>query len=174
MKFYEVLAARYSSRAYKQQSVPAEIAERILAAGCAAPIGMRAYETIHLTLIQDEKTLAKLRQVCQSPDGRDLSYGAPALILVSTKANDDGSLSTIGMANASCMVENMLLASSAEGLGSCYIYGIPTVLREQPALCRELQIPEGFLPTASLVLGYAEGDVPPAKELKVHLNCTRL
>ena len=74
----------------------------ILAAGCAAPIGMGKYESAHLTVIQNKDMLAKLSAAAAGAMGRDgdVLYVAPTVVLISSA---DVGVPGIDYANAGCM-----------------------------------------------------------------------
>ena len=92
-----------------------------------------------------------------------------ALLILSAQAQADRP--GIEYANAACVIENMLLAATAEGLGSCYIWGMLLQLKEDKALCQKLGIPAGFVPASAVLLGYAADEPrPKTPEVKIAMN----
>ena len=154
MNFKEVLMTRASCRAYTGQEVTEEELAGILAAGQAAPVGMGAYQTVHLTVIRDTEFLEELDQATAKFFGREginPLYGAPVLILVSAKP---GMPPTIEFQNTGTILENMLLAATDLGLGSVYVMGAAAALNSNPDLAAKLNLPEGFVATAGMLLGH--------------------
>ena len=166
MELYESIYQRYSARNYEARPVPEEVLQRILAAGNAAAVGKRRFDTLHITVIESEEAWKAVRALY---DGEDPSYAAPMMLLISAQAQADRP--GIEYANAACVIENMLLAATAEGLGSCYIWGMLLKLREEKELCEKLGIPEGFVPASAVRLGYAADEPrPKTPELKIAMN----
>ena len=69
------------------------------------------------------------------------------------------------MANVSCAAENMMLAATELGLGSCFLMG-PMIAFSDPALRARLGLPEGYEPLIGVALGYAAGEHPTAPDRK--------
>lgn len=166
MELYEAIYQRCSARKYESRSVPEDALQRILDAGCAAAVGKRRFDTLHITAVESEEAWSAVRALF--PDN-DPSYGAPLMLILSACAQADRP--GIEYANAACIIENMLLAATAEGLGSCYIWGMLLKLKEDKALCKKLGIPEGFTPASAVILGYAADEKrPKTPEMKLTLN----
>ena len=166
MELYESIYQRYSARKYESRPVPEDVLQRILAAGNAAAVGKRRFDTLHITAIESEEAWEAIRALYSEADP---SYGAPLMLLISARAQIDRP--GIEYANAACVIENMLLAATAEGLGSCYIWGMLLKLREEKELCQKLGIPEGFVPASAVLLGYAADEPrPKTPELKIAMN----
>lgn len=158
MEFERTLRMRRSCRAYAETQLPEKTLETLLEAANLAPIGRRKYEEVHLTVVQNKDFMAALTERFRDSVG-DPSvqpfYGAPTLVIVSVKAVDEA-VPLVSMANAACVVDHMHLCATDLDLGSVYIYGAMTVLRQCPDLMRRLSLPDGFLPASSLAVGYAK------------------
>ena len=170
METKQAILQRKSTRSYHPDQLPEEVLNHILVAGSAAPIAMKKYETMHITVIQDQGLLSdindQLKQNASRP-GEPL-YGAPTLIVVSSKDNPD----TMAYANASCMLENMFLTATDQGIGSVYIWSASLVLKANPELCQKLHLPDGFSPIASGVFGYPAqpDDSPKLEQVQIETN----
>ncbi len=57
------------------------------------------------------------------------------------------------MANASVIAENMLLTATSLGLGSVYLMAVPMTAQYNAELCKEIKVPEGFVPCAMVAVG---------------------
>lgn len=92
----------------------------------------------------------------------DPFYGAPTYVLVFATADGANSLQ-----DGSCVLENMMLAAHAIGLGSCWINREREMFatEEGKAMMKELGLPEGLMGVGALALGYpaSEGHAKPRK-----------
>lgn len=164
MEFTTLLKTRKSTRSYQSTQIKQDELNKVLLAGCAAPVGNGAYDTIHLTVIQNANLLKKIAEAHAKASNRPGSspfYGAPTIVLISTSKKG----SPVAYANAGCIVENMTLAATEEGLGSVYLFGFLEVLNSSPDLLKELKLPEGFIPVSGIALGYPTEPLTGSREL---------
>lgn len=165
METMKAIAKRKSTRDFKPDQISETALDTILNAGCAAPVGMRAYDTLQLTVVQDANLLKKLSDTAikamKREDG-NIYYGAPTVVIVSSKKPAAPGLD---YANAACIVENMLLAATDAGVDSVYIFGTVAAFQADAGLLKELDIPEGFFPVSSVALGYAAAPSSDEKTL---------
>lgn len=153
MEFSQVLMTRCSCRSYTAEPVSEDALNTVLAAANAAPVGMGAYGTVHLTVIRDRDFFAKLSEATCAFMKRegDPLYGAPVLILVSARP---GMPPNIEYHNTGAIMENMLLTATDLGLGSVYLMGAIAALNATPELVARLDLPEGFVPIAAAAIGH--------------------
>ncbi len=197
MEFYEVVEKRRSIRQFEDREILKDVLERILTAGLKAPSSnhQRQWELVTLT---DRSVIKELAQrikpyLCRIaepktpqqemfkiayPRQRTMVEESACVILpyfkmkydLKSPANDYG-LMDYGAAWA--LVENILLAATAEGLGS--VVHIP-VKKEPEQIKAFLNIPDGYVLPTLIMLGYAARDAQvPAQvratvENKVHWN----
>ena len=167
METLKAIAMRKSTRAFKAEQITDQKLNTIISAGCAAPVGMGAYETIHLTVLQNQNVMDEINTATAKAFGKpDLKplYGAPTVVIVSSTKNTQ--FPKIEYANAACIIENMLLAATDLGLGSVYLMGIIAALNSSPNLLKKLDIPEGFIPVSAVALGYPVEPLTDGKELR--------
>jgi nitroreductase len=164
MDALEAILKRKSVRSYKKEQISDQQLETILEAGKSGP-GGGAY---HISVVQKPELIKKINDTTKAAmlSGNDFSkqraslpgyepvYGAPTLILLS--AGDPNS----GIPNTSCCAENMLVAATASGLGSCYLMSIRAAFGGDsgPELMKECGIPEGNTVTCAVILGYQDGE----------------
>lgn len=172
MQTMEAIAKRKSERAFDtDKAVPAELVDLVVKAGCQAPIGAGKKDSLHLTVCTDVSILDEINtmsSVAMKMDKRDFFYGAPVVIFVS--ASDKQMAPGVELANAGCVIENMLLAATDAGLGNIYLWGAVQALAKNKALCAKLGIPEGFRPVSAAAIGYAKGEAGEARELSVSIS----
>jgi len=158
MELFETINLRQSVRKYKEGQIPAEALDDIVNAASAAPVGMAAFKTLKLAVIQDPDFLKRINEAgkkamnMSNPD-MSLYYNAPTLIVV---FSEEGRMPGIEYANAGAVMENMLLAATAHGLGSVYLFMTNAAFGADPSLKEELGIPESFNAVSAAAIGYAE------------------
>ena len=64
-------------------------------------------------------------------------------------------------ANASCVMENMLLAAVDQGLAGVYLFGISQALQGQERVAQLLQLPEGFRTVSAIAVGHPAQPLEP-------------
>ena len=153
MELKQAVFTRCSCRSYTEEGVSEAHLNAVLAAANAAPVGMGAYHTVHLTVIRSKEFLSELSAATREFMKRegDPIYGAPLLILVSAKP---GMPPTIEFQNTGTVMENMMLTATDLGLGSVYLMGAVAALKTRPELVGQLNLPEGFVPVAAVALGH--------------------
>lgn len=158
MEVFEAILSRKSVRSYTGDKVSEEDFNKILLAGQATPVGMGRYDKVHISVIEDRELLdaidANGAEFLHIPDGHPL-YGAPTLILVSTKEEAPIPVTT-DYSNAAVLLENMALAAVDLGIGHCLIWGTIAGLNQRPDLVEKLKLPEGFRPSCGIVIGKTE------------------
>lgn len=163
MDTIEAIMSRRSVRSYKKDQISDKDLETILEAGKCGP-GSGAY---HMSVIQKPELIKKINDTTKaamlggndfmkqraSLPGYEPIYGATTLIMLS--AGDPN-----GVANTSCSAENMLIAATALGLGSCYLMSPRGAFAGEgaAALMTECGIPEGNSFICAVIVGYKEGD----------------
>ena len=161
MDFTKVLSPRQSNRAFTDEPLTEAQIDALLAAANAAPTCMGRFERLHLTVVQDKAVLDELNAMFQKTVGDPAAcptYGAPVLIFVSNSLEDE---EIIYGANASCVMENMLLAAVDQGLAGVYLFGISQALQGQERVAQLLQLPEGFRTVSAIAVGHPAQPLEP-------------
>ena len=117
-EFLDMLLTRRSVRAYKPDPVPTALLEEVLRAGTYAPTGGGRQSPV-LVAVTDKAARDEISRLNAAVMGKDTDpyYGAPVLVL----ALADPASST-WVEDASCALENMMLAAHALGLGSVWVH----------------------------------------------------
>lgn len=162
--FLTLIKTRRSIREFKPDAVPAEALDAVLEAGTYAPTGggRQSPTIIAVTTPDYRRRLSELNAAIMGTD-TDPYYGAPIIILVLA----EGSAKTF-VEDGSCVLENMLLAAHALGLGSVWINREKEIFdsEEGKALLREWGLPETLRGVGAVALGYAAAEARPAAPRK--------
>ena len=157
---------RRSVREYKQEQITEEELMQVIEAGMNAPSGGNKQSPIFI-VVQNKEWIKKLCvlncKIAGAPEGTDVFYGAPTIILVLAQSGvgnpvEDGSL---------CL-GNMLNAAYALGLGSRWINRIKETFETElgKELLKEAGYEGKFIGVGSCILGYPANGFPRPIERK--------
>ena len=148
----KVIKARRSVRSYKSDKVPDELLNAVLEAGTYAPTGggRQSPTVIAITSEKYRRLIAKLNAEIMGTN-TDPYYCAPVVILVLA----EGSASTF-VEDGSCVLENMMLAATALGLGTVWVHREREIFDSPKGkeLLGEWGLPETLRGVGSIALGY--------------------
>ena len=156
MDFYEVVRRRLSVRSYKPDPVPEETLARIIEAGRLAPSAHNC-QPWKFIVVRDQDVRAALMLACRGQK----SVGEAPVVVCACAIEAQAwkgmggywSAETVDLAIA---LEHMMLAATAEGLGTCWIGAFV-----EADVRRVLSIPEGVRPIALMPLGFPARDPKP-------------
>ena len=155
---------RRSCRRFLPQPPEPSVLAAIAEAGRYAP-SSKNRQACRFYIITDrpllERMAAAVSDRLEEYRDRDCTYGAPALILVTCDRGNNCALQ-----DASCAMENMMLAACAMGVGSCWI-NQPFYLSDDPelrALLAPFGLEEGESICCSLALGLPDGPLPSGRK----------
>lgn len=180
MDAMEAIMTRRSVRKMKAEAPERALLEQVIEAGRSAPSGSNSQST-HLIVITEKETLSVLQEKVQAAfakmeEGPDtyvslrnsiraskkgnyvFHYGAPVLIVTANKKGYGNA-----MADSACVLENMMIASHALGLGSCWINQLHWLTEdaEVRGLLETLGLGADEFVTGGLIVGYADGAPGP-------------
>ena len=162
--FLDIIRTRRSCRSYKQQQITDEQLNAVLEAGTYAPTS-RGLQSPFIVAIQNKDLLKQLAEMNAEVMGATTNpyYDAPTYILVFVP---DGFAN--GVYDAALVLENMMLAAHAQGLGSCWIHREREMFatEEGKELMKQWGLPEGLIGIGALALGYPNGEPSVAKPRK--------
>ena len=162
--FLTLIRTRRSIRAYKPDAVPADVLARVLEAGTYAPSAMGAQSAMIVAAVS-AGARARLTELNAAVIGKDTDpyYGAPVIVVV---LGDGGSANY--MADGSCVLENLMLAAHAEGLGSVWVNREREIFDspDGKALLHDWGLPETLRGVGAIALGYAAAPAPEAAPRK--------
>ena len=163
-KFLEIIRTRRSYRSYKSEQITDEQLNAVLEAGTYAPTS-RGLQSPFIVAIQNEELKARLAKMNAEIMGVTTNpyYDAPTYVLVFVPSDAPN-----GIQDASLVMENMMLAAHAQGLGSCWIHREYEMFtsEEGKELMKQWGLPEGLVGIGALALGYPDAEPSPAKPRK--------
>lgn len=89
-------------------------------------------------------------------------YNAPVAVVISVEPASDPDTQAMSTANTACAGENMLLAATELGLGSCYLMS-PTMAFNILEVRAAVKLSESVRPVALIVFGYTDDTAPHAE-----------
>lgn len=154
------IKTRRSVKSYKKEQITDEELITVLEAGMNAPSGGNKQSPIFIA-VQNKEWISRLcrlnAEIAGAPEGFDVFYGAPTIILVLAEKNtgnpvEDGSL---------CL-GNMLNAAYALGLGSRWINRIKETFETDlgKELLKEAGYEGEYIGVGSCILGYPKDGFP--------------
>ena len=162
--FLTLIKTRRSIRAYKPDAVPADTLARVLEAGTYAPSAM-GEQSATIVAVETKAYRDRLTKLNAAVIGRDVDpyYGAPVIVVVL----GDGERANY-LADGSCVLENLMLAAHAEGLGTVWVNREREIFDspDGKALLRDWGLPETLRGVGAIALGYAAGPAPEAAPRK--------
>ena len=160
----EVINSRVSVKSYKSDPVPKDLIDKIIEAGINAPSGLNSQKTIILAVTDKEtRDLLSFLNAGKDPFKRaDPFYNAPCVLVVLVEKN-----APTYLYDGPLVMENLLLASHALGLGACWIHRAKETFEmdEGKAILKKLGIEGEYEGVGNCVIGYPE-TVPAKKPRK--------
>ena len=160
----QTIKSRRTVRAYRPDAVPEELLQAVLEAGTYAPTG-RGRQSPTIIAVTSEGYRQKISELNAAVLGSDSDpyYGAPVIILVLA----DGTANTF-VEDGSCVLENLMLAAHAVGLGSVWVNRERQIFDSERGkqLLREWNLPTTLRGVGAIALGYPQGEAPQPKERK--------
>lgn len=163
-KFLEVIKTRRSCRKYRAEQITDEELKSVLEAGTYAPTS-RGLQAPYIVAVQNKEQMAKLAAMNAEIMGSTSNpyYDAPTYVLVLAPADARNPIQ-----DGSCILENMMLAAHAIGLGSCWIHREREMfdMPEAKELLAAWGLPQDLIGIGALSLGYPAEEPAPAKPRK--------
>lgn len=153
MELYDVIGQRHSQRSYLNKPVDREILSRIVDCARLAPSGVNRQEWKFI-VVDDPALKGKIAQAA--------AYGkfiadAGACIAVFYSAD-----AVCPLEDCCAATENMILAATAENLGTCWIGSHKTP--HSPAIKALLGVPEKWELATLLAVGYVKAPAVPRQK----------
>lgn len=157
-EFLQVMNSRRSIKAYKPDPVPEELVDAVMEAGTYAPSAM-GRQSATIVCVRDKATRDRVAKMNAAVMGADTDpfYGAPVILLVLATGKN-------ALVDGACVLENMLLAAHACGLGGCWINREREMFAgdEGKALLKEWGLSEELEGVGAVALGYPAAPPKPS------------
>ena len=160
----EVLLTRRSIRNFNDKPISEDVLNKILEAGTYAPTAMGMQKPIIIAItdknVRDE--VSRENAKIMGREGTDPFYGAPVILLVAVENYPNA------VYDGSCVIDNLLNAAWAMGVGSCWIHRAKEELESDfgKNLLKSLGIEGDYIGVGHVALGYFDGEPPIPKPLK--------
>lgn len=184
MTLMDIIKARHSIRKYKDEQISRADLEKILEAGNFAPnagggqrsmlvaihnkelathIGKMNMANFDRTHLAGNYVSKEQPSTIDDPTIRNRFYDAPTVVCVFSQDNF-----LFKIADAFCMMENMVLQATELGIASCIVSrGYETFDSEEGRRwMREWEVPEEYACQGFVILGYIDGEQPHTKPRK--------
>lgn len=161
----ETIRNRRSCREYKGIPLDDEVLRQILEAGTMAPSAMNR-QSASILCLKDPRVVEDLRARIVEFIGKDAFYGAKIVVLVYSKKEAHCALQ-----DGSCVLENMFLAATSLGVGSCWINCLHDYFATEEGNAfkkKVLHLEDNDLTVGACILGYPLHDSIPMKERKAN------
>lgn len=160
----EVLLTRRSIRNFNDKPIPEDVLNKILEAGTYAPTakGMQKPIIIAITDKKVRDDVSRENAKIMGREGTDPFYGAPVILLVAVENYPNA------VYDGSCVMDNLLNAAWAMGVGSCWIHRAKEELESNfgKKLLKSLGIVGDYIGVGHAALGYFDGEPPLPKPRK--------
>lgn len=161
----KVLESRRSIRKFKNEPIPQNVLDEVLKAGEYAPTGKNMQSPVIVAITNKElrkKIAEENAKIGGWQEDFDPFYGAPVVLLVAAEN------CPTAVYDGSCVIDNMLNAAWALGVGSCWIHRAKEELESDfgKNLLKSLGITGDYVGIGHVALGYFDGEPPVAKPRK--------
>ncbi len=162
----EDLKNRRSVKEYTDEQITDEQLQEILEAGMNAPSGGNRQPAVFIAVQNREwiKKLCRLNaEIAGAPEGFDVFYGAPCVIVVAADASSPDAVK-----DGSLCIGNMLNAAYALGLGARWINRADGMLEDSlgKELLKEAGYEGSYIGIGNVIVGYPKNGYPQPVEHK--------
>jgi nitroreductase len=146
----QLFFSRRSTRKYQGRPITDETLTDLLEAAMAAPSAV-ARDPWHFIVITERETLEKMADVL--PHGPMLRHAAAGIVVCGDIEQANGSLESYMLQDCSAAIENILLAATALGIGSCWL-GIHPRPDRMKGINELFKLPPNIIPVSGIALGW--------------------
>jgi len=137
--------------------VSKEIVKDLLEAAMAAPSAC-AKDPWRFVVVRDREQLARIADGL--PNGKLLEKAAVGIVVAGDKASAHGGELSYMLQDCSAAIENILLAATAFGLGSCWL-GVHPREDRIAHVGSLLKMPDSWVPVSVIAIGWPAESQPP-------------
>ncbi len=148
----QFIFSRRSVRRYIDRPVAEEVLQDLLEAAMAAPSAV-AKDPWRFILVRQRATLERIADIL--PHGRMLRQAAAGIVVCGDLDAAHDGLESYMLQDCSAAIENLLLAATALGIGSCWL-GIHPRRERMDGIRALFDLPASIIPVSGIALGYPE------------------
>ena len=148
----DFIFARRSVRCYQERPIAEETVRDLLEAAMAAPSAV-ARDPWRFIVVQSRERLLQLVDIL--PHGKMLRNAAAGIVVCGDIERAHDGKESYMLQDCSAAVENLLLAATALGLGSCWL-GVHPRVERMDGIRRLFALPDNIIPLAGISLGWPE------------------
>lgn len=153
----QFIFARRSIRRYIDRPLSDEILTDLIEAAMAAPSAV-AKDPWHFIVVRDRATLDGLADLL--PHGKMLGHAAAAILVCGDIDRAHDGLESYMLQDCSAAIENILLAATVLGIGSCWL-GIHPRPDRIEGVRTLFDLPGKIIPVSGIALGWPEAGKEP-------------
>jgi len=161
----DVFLARRSVRHYQKKQIPPQMITDILEAAMAAPSAV-ARDPWHFIIVRDKDILESIADGL--PNGKMLIDAAAAIVVCGDIEKAHDKQESYLLQDCSAAIENIVLAATALGIGTCWL-GIHPRPDRISHIRKALGIPAGIIPVAAVSMGWPTKMPPPRTRFEASL-----
>ena len=165
----DLIFTRRSIRKYETREIPDSMITDLLQAAMAAPSAV-ARDPWHFLVVRQRETIDRIVKIL--PHGQMLRQAPCAFVVLGDITRAHGGELSYMLQDLSAAVENILLAATALGLGSCWLGMHPRPDRIE-GIRRLFSLPEDIVPMCGIALGWPAEKQPARTRFnpeRVHLE----
>jgi len=153
----QFIFSRRSVRRYQERDIPEEFLTDLLEAAMAAPSAV-AKDPWHFIVTRKKETMGRIADFL--PHGQMLRHAAAAVVVCGDIEQAHDGQESYMLQDCSAAVENILLAATALGLGSCWL-GVHPRPDRMEGIRSLFGLPKNIVPVAGISLGWPERQPEP-------------
>jgi nitroreductase len=157
-----LIFARRSIRRYRDRPLSDGILTDLLEAAMAAPSAV-AKDPWNFIIVRERATLDRIAALL--PNGKMLRHAAAAFVVCGDMEKAHDGQESYLLQDCSAAIENVLLAATALGVGSCWL-GIHPRPERIEGIRALFGLPPNIVPVSGISLGWPEGEKEPRTRYK--------
>lgn len=149
----QIIKNRRSCKAFTNEKLPSSLVDEILKCGTYAPSALNK-QSASIICLENDEIVENLRKSLIEFVGKDPFYGARTIVLVVADSN-----TKCPIQDASCVLENMFIAATSLGIGSCWINCLHDYFATEEGhefKKNVLNLPHNMITVGTCVLGYKQ------------------
>ncbi|MDD5417903.1 MAG: nitroreductase family protein [Candidatus Nanoarchaeia archaeon] len=163
MEALKAINTRRSIRKYQRRKIPSRVVKELIKAGANAPSSFNSQPWVFITTTDKNK----MKQISEYKSQRS-KFMADAPLLIACCYDETRAKTVHNPENVACAVENILIASNAMGIGTCYIGAFdPEYPEIEKSIIKAFRLPKHVKVVCLITAGYPDEKPKPKKMRKL-------